>query len=87
MNLKTVKNINLYRGSVDVLDVSGVRSGLSQTLGGVEARGKFLDVLRLPGLVHVAQGDVTEQQQPGVVGPAGAAVVGGLGDHVGKIDT
>ena len=87
MNPKTVRNIDLYRGSVDLLDVSGVRSGLSQALGGVEARGKFLYVLRLPCLVHVAQGHVTEQHQPGVVGPAGAAVVGGLGDHIGKIYT
>ena len=77
----------IYRGSVDLLHVSGVRCRLSQTLSGVESGGKFLHVLRLPGLVHVAQGHVTEQQQAGVVGPTGAAVVGGLGAHVGKIDT
>ena len=84
---KTINNCSTYRGSVDLLHVSGVWSGLTQTLSGVEPCGKFLDVLRFPGLVHVAQGDVTQQQQPCVVGPAGAAVVGGLGDHVSKIDT
>ena len=85
--MNTVRNIYLYRGSVDLLDVSGVRSSLSQALSGVEARGKFLYVLRLPCLIHVAQGHVTEQHQPGVVAPAGAAVVCGLRDHVSKIDT
>ena len=80
-------SIKTYRSSVNLLDVRRVRSGFAQTFSRVKSSGEFLDVLRFPRLVHVAERHVTEEQQAGVVGPVGAAVVGRLGDHVGEIDT
>lgn len=38
------------------------------------------------GSLHVAESDVAKEEQARVVGAGGAAVVSGLGDHVGEVD-